>query len=133
MFQSCESLAGLPRRLRKLDHLVHLQLVRPAEHLARRTLAAVRGAERVALAPRLEGRLVAPEGHHHVAIALHGLEHDVADEAVLVVDEPLALLETLLEISLVTLGHGNAVGHDNHGRPPFTLLLWGRREPRVRK
>jgi tetratricopeptide (TPR) repeat protein len=125
----------LDLEVRAQEALVHFQHVGPAEHLLRRSVA-VGLAERLALGPGGEVGERAPPGLDLVVAGglrvgleapglvreLHGARamHLVADEAGALVDQVDALAEAVLEVDLVALGHGDAIGDDDHA-------------PRVRK
>src|SRR5882724_4634363 len=115
------------------EHLVHLEDVRAAEHLARRA-ARVGLGEVLALGPGDEVGEGPPPGLHLVValpvrilrpgaalvVELHRPRavHLVADEAGMAVHEMDAPPEAVLEVDLMAPGDGDAVGHDDHGVDP---------------
>src|SRR5207249_6299339 len=115
------------------EHLVHLEDVRAAEHLARRA-ARVGLGEVLALGPGDEVGEGPPPGLHLVValpvrilrpgaalvVELHRPRavHLVADEAGMAVHEMDAPPEAVLEVDLMAPGDGDAVGHDDHSADP---------------
>src|SRR5438874_2761006 len=120
-------------QVRAGEHLVHLEDVRAAEHLARRA-ARVGLGEVLALGPGDEVGEGPPPGLHLVValpvrvlrpgaalvVELHRPRavHLVADEAGMAVHEMDAPPEAVLEVDLMAPGDGDAVGHDDHGLDP---------------
>src|SRR2546428_5456545 len=118
-------------QVRAGEHLVRLEDVRAAEHLARRA-ARVGLGEVLALGPGDEVREGPPPGLHLVValpvrvlrpgaalvVELHRPRavYLVADEAGMAVHEMDAPPEAVLEVDLMAPADGNAVGHHDHGR-----------------